>query len=126
MGSVSLFVKTVVALTFIWCIAEAVLPENSMQKYSSFIYGLVVISLAVSVFTTMDYDNMFVYGGSTNISEYNSNYLKDLYEDKLESVLTEKFGDDSVRVELTDEYKIEKIYCENQKTYDDIMRYLNE
>lgn len=126
MGSVSLFVKTVVALTFIWCIAEAVLPENSMQKYSSFIYGLVVISLAVSVFTTMDYDNMFVYGDSKNISEYNSNYLKDLYEDKLESVLTEKFGDDSVRVELTDEYKIEKIYCENQKTYDDIMRYLNE
>lgn len=126
MDSVSLFVKTIVVITFMWCIAEAVLPENSMRKYSSFIYGLVIISMAVSVFTKIDFNDFTAYDNTEKLSEYNSSYLKNLYEERISNALTEKFGDNSIRVELTDDYKINNIYCDDQKTYDDIMRYLNE
>lgn len=126
MDSVSLFVKTIIAITFMWCIAETILPDNAMQKYSSFIYGLVIISLTVSVFTKIDFNDFFTQTATVNLSEYNSSYLKGLYEDRLELTLKEKFGDESIKVELTDEYKIKNIYCDNQKTHDDIMRYLNE
>lgn len=126
MDSVSLFVKTIVTVTFMWCMAEAVLPENSMQKYSSFVYGLVIISLAISVFTNLKYEKIFVPDNTANISEYNSDYIKKLYEKNLEKILTEKFGDNSLKVELTDDYKIKKISCDSKKTYDDVMRYLNE
>ena len=125
MNSVSMFVKTLVALTFVWCIAESILPEKSIKKYSSYIYGLVIISMALSVFTSIDYDDFKIVDYSME-SEKTNDYLKTMYEEKLESALSEKFDDTSVRVELTDEYKIKNIYCDNKETYDAIMRYLNE
>ena len=125
MNSVSMFVKTLVALTFVWCIAESILPEKSIKKYSSYIYGLVIISMALSVFTSVDYDDFKIVDYSVE-SEKTNDYLKTMYEEKLGSALSEKFDDTSVRVELTDEYKIKNIYCDNKKTYDAIMRYLNE
>ncbi len=126
MDSVSLFVKTIIAITFMWSIAECVLPGNSMHKYSSFIYGLIIISLTVSVFVKIDFDDVFVSVQSNSITEYNSSYLKNLYEERLENILSQKFGKSVVDVELTEDYKIKKISCDNKKTYDDIMRYLNE
>ncbi len=125
MNSVSVFVKTLVALTFVWCIAESILPEKSIKKFSSYIYGLVVISMALSVFTSVDYNNFIVMDFGTKTYQTND-YLKNMYEEKLQNALSEKFGDPSVRVELTNEYKIKNIYCDNKETYDAIMRYLNE
>lgn len=125
MNSVSVFVKTLVALTFMWCIAESVLPEKSIKKFSSYIYGLVIISMALSVFTSVDYDNFSIADFDTETYQSND-YLKNVYEEKLQNALVEKFGDSSVRVELTNEYKIKNIYCDNKETYDAIMRYLNE
>ena len=125
MNSVSVFVKTLVALTFVWCIAESILPDKSIKKFSSYIYGLVVISMALSVFTSVDYDNFIVMDFGTKTYQTND-YLKNMYEEKLQNALSEKFGDSSVRVELTNEYKIKNIYCDNKETYDAIMRYLNE
>ena len=126
MSSVGSFVKIIVVLTFLWCIVEMILPENSMKKYSSFVYGLVIISLGVSIFTNVDYNNFYVFENSTNISDNNKSYLRNLYEENLEKALIKKTGDDSINIELTEEYKIKKINCDSQETYDDIMRYLNE
>lgn len=126
MDSVSLFVKSVITITFLWCIAEVILPESKMQKYSSFIYGLIVISLTTSVFVNFDFENLLDNTTSIDTGTYNNQYLKTLYEERLENILIEKFGDDSIDVELTDEYMISNIYCDDKKTYDDIMRYINE
>ena len=126
MNSVGIFVKTLVALTLLWCIAENVLPEKSIKKYSSYIYGLIVISMAVSLFTSLDYDNFFVGDYTIEPTGYNNNYLRNLYEEKLEKVLREKFDDESISVELTDECKIENIYCDSKETYDNVMGYLYE
>ena len=57
MNSVSIFVKSLVTLTFMWCIAENILPEKSIKKYSSYIYGLIIISMTISVFTYVDFDD---------------------------------------------------------------------
>ncbi len=126
MDNVSVFVKTIISITFMWCIAESVIPDNSMQKYSSFIYGLVIISLTVSVFAKLDYNSFFIHSNNVETAQYADDYLKTIYEDKINNALSEKFGDNSIRVELTDEYKIKNIHCKNKKTYDDVMRYLNE
>ena len=109
-----------------WCIADSVLPENSIRKYSAFVYGLVIISLTVSLFAKFDFNDIGLSKDLTDTGEYNNTYLKNLYEDRLENVLSEKFGDGEIKVELTDDYHISKISCSNQKTYDDIMGYLNE
>lgn len=126
MDNVSLFVKTIIAITFMWSVAEVVLPDNSMQKYSSFIYGLVIISLTISIFTQMEFDDLFNQSNISDVGQYNNEYLKKLYEDKLEDALVDKFGDSSLDVELTDEFKIKNVKCKKQQTYDDIMRYINE
>lgn len=126
MDNVSLFVKTIIAITFMWSVAEVALPDNSMQKYSSLIYGLVIISLTVSLFTKIEFEDFFKQADIEDVSQYNNEYLKNLYEDKLEDTLRDKFGDSSLEAELTDDYKIKNIKCKKQQTYDDIMRYLNE
>ena len=125
MNSVSIFVKSLVTLTFMWCIAENILPEKSIKKYSSYIYGLIIISMTISVFTSVDFDDFRIVDFNMQSVKTND-YLKTMYEEKLGRALSEKFDDTSVRVELTDEYKIKNIYCDNKKTYDAIMRYLNE
>lgn len=126
MDNVSLFVKTIIAITFLWSIAECVLLDNFMQKYSSFMYGIVIVSLTVSLFTRIHFNDFFIASKDINSTEFDNNYIDELYERKLEEILTEKFGDETIDVELTDDYKIEHISCENKKTYDDIMRYMYE
>ncbi len=126
MDSVSMFVKTVIIISFMWCVAEAVLPESSVRKYSSFIYGLIIISLMLSTVTELNFDKLKVYSDNTQISESNEIYIKELYENKISELLTEKFGDKSIKVELTDDYKIKKILCNDKQTGEEIMRYLNE
>ena len=125
MDSVSVFIRTIIIISFVWCIAETILPDNSMQKHLSFIYGLVVISLTVSVFGKISFNDFFV-SSDVEVSAYNKDYIRELYEENLEKILMEKFKSSSVDVELNDEYKIKDIKCDDKKTYDDIMRYLNE
>ena len=126
MNSVGVFVKSLVALTFLWCIAENVLPEKSIKKYSSYIYGLIVISMALSVFTSIDYDSFFISDYTMESTGNNNYYVRNLYEEKLEKILREKFDDESIKVDLTDECKIENIFCDSKETYDNVMRYLYE
>lgn len=126
MNSVSLFIKSLVTITFMWCLAELILPDHSVKKYSSFVYGLVIISLTISVFMGIDYNSFLSFENDLSINENNSDYIKQLYEKKIEKALSEKFSDKSIKVQLNDQYKIEKIKCENQETYDEIVRYLNE
>ncbi|MEE1043404.1 MAG: stage III sporulation protein AF [Clostridia bacterium] len=126
MDNISVFVKTIIVISFMWCIAEMIMPDNSTQKYSSFIYGLIVISLTVSAFTKLNFNDFYTQINVDKNTEYNTAYIKTVYKNKLEDILSEKFDDHSISVELDDEYKIKSIDCDNQKTYDDIMRYLNE
>ncbi len=126
MNSVGIFVKTLVALTLLWCIAENILPEKSIKKYSSYIYGLIVISMAVSVFTSIDYNSFYTNDYNMESVGYNNNYIKNLYEEKLETILREKFDDESIRIELTDECKIKNVYCDSKETYDNVVGYLYE
>lgn len=126
MNNVSVFVKTLVCLTFIWCLAENILPEKSIKKYTSYIYGLLVISMALSFFTTIDFEKNYTGNFDTQPYENNTAYIKNLFEEKLSNLLSEKFEDKSIRVELTDACKIKNIYCENKETYDAIVRYLDE
>jgi len=126
MDNVSLFVKSIIAITFLWSIAECVLLDNFMQKYSSFMYGIIVVSLTVALFSKMHFNDFFIACKNTNSTEFDSDYINELYEKRLEDILTDKFGDETIDVELTDDYKIKDISCENKKTYDDIMRYLYE
>ena len=127
MDNISIFVKMVIALTFVWAIGENMLPDNNIKKYTGFVYGLLLITCAVSLVVDMkNFDYSFVYSDLGDVSEYNTEYLKSLYEDNLEGILQDKFGDDSISVKLSADYKIESIKCKNSKTYDEIKRYFNE
>lgn len=127
MNNISVFVKLIIALTFVWAIGENMLADNRIKKYIGYIYGLLLITCAVSLFIDMkNCDYEFVYSDLGDISEYNSEYLKSLYEDNLEKILRNKFGDDSISVKLSSDYKVESVKCENSKTYEEIMRYFNE
>ena len=126
MDSVSVFVKTIIVISFMWCVAEMIMPNDSIRKYSSFIYGLIIISLTVSAFSKVKFDDFFVAFNTDSSTQYNASYIREVYEKKLEDILCEKFDNKSIEVELTDEYKVKRIICDDQKTYDDVMRYLNE
>lgn len=127
MSNINAFIKIIISITFLWSIGECLLPDSSIQKYTGFIYGLIIISLVVSVFTGVkDADFSFAYNDIKNTSDYNSNYVKSVYEDNLEKILRDKFNDKSIKVELTDDYKINRITCADSETYEAIMRYINE
>ncbi len=126
MNSVNIFVKSLVVITFIWCIAECIMPQKNIIKYSSFTYGLIVISMVVSLFTTIDFENFNIKAYNDDTIIYSNVYLKELYEKKTEDMLIEKFGDNSIKIELTDDFKIKSIYCENKEKYNEIVRFLNE
>ena len=127
MNNISIFVKMVIAFTFVWAIGENMLPDNNIKKYTGFVYGLLLITCAVSLVVDMkNFDYSFVYSDLGDVSEYNTEYLKSLYEDNLEGILRDKFKDDSINVELSEDYNIESISCENSQTYEEIKRYFNE
>ena len=122
-----MFVKLIIALTFVWAIGENMLPDNNIKKYTGYIYGLLLVTCIVSLVVDIkDFDYSFVYSDLEDVSEYNSEYLKSLYEDNLEGILRDKFKDDSINVELSEDYNIESISCENSETYEEIKRYFNE
>lgn len=127
MNNINMFVKLIIALTFVWAIGENMLPDNNIKKYTGYIYGLLLVTCIVSfVVDIKDFDYSFVYSDLEDVSEYNSEYLKSLYEDNLEGILRDKFKDDSINVELSEDYNIESISCENSETYEEIKRYFNE
>ena len=127
MNNINMFVKLIIALTFVWAIGENMLPDNNMKKYTGYIYGLLLVTCIVSLVVDIkDFDYSFVYSDLEDVSEYNSEYLKSLYEDNLEGILRVKFKDDSINVELSEDYNIESISCDNSETYEEIKRYFNE
>lgn len=127
MNNINMFVKLIIALTFVWAIGENMLPDNNIKKYTGYIYGLLLVTCIVSLVVDIkDFDYSFVYSDLEDVSEYNSEYLKSLYEDNLEGILRVKFKDDSINVELSEDYNIESISCENSETYEEIKRYFNE
>lgn len=127
MNNINMFVKLIIALTFVWSIGENMLPDNNIKKYTGYIYGLLLVTCIVSLVVDIkDFDYSFVYSDLEDVSEYNSEYLKSLYEDNLEGILRDKFKDDSINVELSEDYNIESISCENSETYEEIKRYFNE
>lgn len=127
MNNINMFVKLIIALTFVWAIGENMLPDNNIKKYTGYIYGLLLVTCIVSLVVDIkDFDYSFVYSDLEDVSEYNSEYLKSLYEDNLEGILKDKFKDDSINVELSEDYNIESISCENSETYEEIKRYFNE
>jgi hypothetical protein len=127
MNNINMFVKLIIALTFVWAIGENMLPDNNIKKYTGYIYGLLLVTCIVSLVVDIkDFDYSFVYSDLEDVSEYNSEYLKSLYEDNLEGILRDKFKDDSINVELSEDYNIESISCENSETYEEIKRYFNE
>lgn len=127
MNNINMFVKLIIALTFVWAIGENMLPDNNIKKYTGYIYGLLLVTCIVSLVVDIkDFDYSFVYSDLEDVSKYNSEYLKSLYEDNLEGILRDKFKDDSINVELSEDYNIESISCENSETYEEIKRYFNE
>lgn len=127
MNNINMFVKLIIALTFVWAIGENMLPDNNIKKYTGYIYGLLLVTCIVSLVVDIkDFDYSFVYSDLEDVSEYNSEYLKSLYEDNLEGILRDKFKDDSINVVLSEDYNIESICCENSETYEEIKRYFNE
>lgn len=127
MNNINMFVKLIIALTFVWAIGENMLPDNNIKKYTGYIYGLLLVTCIVSLVVDIkDFDYSFVYSDLEDVSEYNSEYLKSLYEDNLEGILRDKFKDDSINVVLSEDYNIESISCENSETYEEIKRYFNE
>ena len=127
MNNINMFVKLIIALTFVWAIGENMLPDNNIKKYTGYIYGLLLVTCIVSLVVDIkDFDYSFVYSDLEDVSEYNSEYLKSMYEDNLEGILRDKFKDDSINVELSEDYNIESISCENSETYEEIKRYFNE
>lgn len=125
MDSISYVAKTVIAITLVWCIAENMLPDKRYKKYSSFIYGIVIISVFFSISVkSFDAENIFSFSND-NIDTSASKNLVEIYEDKLEMIMKDKFNDSTINIELTDDYKIKSIKCRDEKTYQKIMGYLN-
>lgn len=126
MISVSLFVKSIITISFLWCLAESILPDGALRKNFNFIYGLVLITMAFNIFLNFDSDNLFKYEFDVESDLKKNEYLKELYEERLEAVLREKYNNASIETTLTDDYKVERIYCDDTEIYNSIMRDLNE
>jgi len=116
--------KIIVALTFLYCIVEQILPNKSYKKYISFIYGIISILTIINGFSNVSFDYKN-YSYDTYKCE-SEKYLKEVYELKLTKLLSDKFNDNTISVILDDNYKIKNIECKNKETYESIMRYLNE
>ncbi len=126
MGNVSLFVKAVIVISFLWCIAESLLTDCSLKKNFNFVYGIILISMVFNFFLKLDVENLFEYEEYTGDTGQSVNYIKEMYEERLESVLRDKYKNNSIEAKLTDDFKIDSIYCDDSEIYNSIMRDLNE
>lgn len=126
MGNVSLFVKSVIVISFLWCIAESILPDCSLKKNFNFVYGIILISTVFNLFSNFDTENLFEYEKYIGDTGQSVNYIKEMYEERLESILRDKYKNNSIEAELTDDFKIDSIYCDDSDIYNSIMRDLNE
>ena len=126
MGSVSLFVKSIIIISFLWCLGESILPHLSLKKNFNFIYGIIIISMVFNLFLNFDTENLFEFEGSITDTHQSKEYLKEIYEQRLEQVLKDKYKNNSIEAKLTDDYKVQSIYCDDSEVYNKIMRDLNE
>lgn len=123
MDSVLSLSKAVVVLTFVWTFAECILPDSKYKKHTDFVYGLVLTATVAGFILNFDFkmpdiSSNFEYGA------YRQDYVKGLYETELEKTLRQKFGDESVDVELNGDFEVESIKCADGETYKMIKEYL--
>lgn len=127
MEGINTLVKTIIVISFMWCMAENIMPQSQLNKYTEFIYGLIIMTVTVSAIINVNPNDFLpdikrTYNGDI----YERGYLKEVYEQKLEQILTDKFSDEHINVELNDEYRITDITCRDQATCEKIMRYIYE
>ena len=82
--------------------------------------------MVFNLFLNFDTDNLFEYEGTVADKHQSKEYLKEIYEQRLEQVLRDKYKNNSVEAKLTDDYKVQSIYCDDSEVYNKIMRDLNE
>ena len=126
MNTISLFSKTLIILTFIWCITESIMPENYIRKNISFVYGIIIISYFFKCLSGIDLTVLDNWDSKTKYQTTTQEYIKEVYERCVEDALKDKYKNESIVAELTDEYKIKKIYCDDEKITEEIMRDLIE
>lgn len=127
MNSMGLFAKSVIATTFLWAFLQSIMPGEKYKKCSDFVYGLVIISMVVSLALNIEQFEVSDFLSDTGaVSNYSNSYILDLYEQKLSEALQKKFDDKSIKAELDENYKIVSITCDNKTTQKEIEEYLNE
>lgn len=127
MENINALIKTIIVVSFMWCLAENIMPQSQLNKYTEFIYGLIIMTVTISAIINVNpKDFLPDFEGTYNADLYTQSYLREVYEQKLEQILIEKFNDENINVELDDDYRIADITCQNQTTYEKIMGYLNE
>lgn len=127
MNSMGLFAKSVIATTFLWTFLQSIMPGEKYKKCSDFVYGLVIISMVVSLALNIEQFEVSDFLSDTGaVSNYSNSYILDLYEQKLSEALQKKFDDKSIKAELDENYKIVSITCDNKTTQKEIEEYLNE
>ena len=127
MESINALVKTIIAISFMWCLAENIMPQSQLNKYTEYIYGLIITTVIISAIIKVNPDDFLPdFENTYNTDLYTQDYLREVYELKLEQILIEKVNDKNISVELDDDYKITDITCKNQATYEKIMGYINE
>ena len=127
MENINALVKTIIVVTFIWSLSERLLSRSNIVKYTEFVYGLVIMTITVSsIINIKPYEFIPDISGAQKTTHYTQDYLKQVYEENLEKILSEKLNDKNIYVNLDDDYKITDITCKNKSTYDKIMGYLYE
>lgn len=127
MENINALVKTVIVISFMWSLAEYIIPQSKLNKYTEFVYGLLIMSVIMTaIFNAKPSEFLPDFEDTYTTEAYTQGYLTDLYEKELENILVDKFSDESIDIELGDDYKITNITCKNQETYQKIMGYLNE
>lgn len=127
MENINALVKMVIVISFMWSIVENLMPQSQLNKYTEYIYGLIIMSVIISAILNINPNNFLPdYTLATDTGLYTQDYLRGVYEENFEHILCEKFNDKSIEVELDDNYRITDITCQSQATYEKIMGYLNE
>ena len=127
MNSIGIFAKSIIAITFMWAFLQSIMPGQKFKKCCDFIYGLIIISMVVSMVSKVpEFDPSYFADSKYEISNYSNSYVLNLYEQKLQEAMQKKFNDKSIKVELDENYKVKKITCDDINTQKEIEEYLNE
>lgn len=127
MNSIGFFAKSVIATTFLWAFLQSIMPGQKFKKCCDFVYGLIIISMVVSLIAKVpEFDTSNYINDDVLSSNYNNNYVINLYENKLCEILRKKFKDESIKVELDENYALKSIICDNKDTQKKIEEFLNE